>query len=186
MLYANVFIDWNCFSGEQCGPWASCCNWPIIFCHLHLGSVMFCRCPYWLDQYWDGLSYVDLVIMDNLYSAKLQCYIINIITSQKCVHFVMFDINFINSYLVSLFCFIFVNKKDLLQCLFWGSCQLVQNWKIWETITSDMIMFKDSLDSEWLVLPFGILPDLQSFFKCFMETTLLINYSKGKNSRSII
>ena len=23
-LHANVFIDWNCFSGEQCGPCASC------------------------------------------------------------------------------------------------------------------------------------------------------------------
>ena len=21
---ANVFIDWNWFSGERCGPWASC------------------------------------------------------------------------------------------------------------------------------------------------------------------
>ena len=20
----NVFIDWKCFSGERCGPWASC------------------------------------------------------------------------------------------------------------------------------------------------------------------
>ena len=24
MLCANVLIDWNCFSGERCGPWASC------------------------------------------------------------------------------------------------------------------------------------------------------------------
>ena len=24
MHLANMLIDWNCFSGEQCGPWASC------------------------------------------------------------------------------------------------------------------------------------------------------------------
>ena len=23
MIYANVFIDWNCFSGERRGPWLS-------------------------------------------------------------------------------------------------------------------------------------------------------------------
>ena len=23
-LCTNLFIDWNCFKGERCGPWASC------------------------------------------------------------------------------------------------------------------------------------------------------------------
>ena len=36
----NVFIDWNCFSGEWCGPWASCSFMPgkipleLIMCNM--------------------------------------------------------------------------------------------------------------------------------------------------------
>ena len=32
LLCVNWFIDWNCFSGDRCGPWASCFTvFPQIF-----------------------------------------------------------------------------------------------------------------------------------------------------------